>query len=103
MKKKTGCLELLLKMLLEPLGKKLPLAEPTNVSKEAPGNFHILPIDQSADTTQSNGIIGGPGPVLVPNPGEIKEFTEIRDVDARELNERLNKRRGSRTRCWRYC
>lgn len=69
-----------------------PLAEPTNVSKEAPGNFHILPIDQSADTTQSNGIIGGPGPVLVPNPGEIKEFTEIRDVDARELNERLNKK-----------
>ncbi|QHS73782.1 Crp1p [Saccharomyces paradoxus] len=68
-----------------------PLSEPTDVSKEASGNFHILPIDQSAETTQSNGIIGGPGPVLVPNPGEIKEFTEIRDVDAKELNERLNK------------
>ncbi|CAI4063980.1 hypothetical protein SKDZ_08G1930 [Saccharomyces kudriavzevii ZP591] len=69
-----------------------PLAEPVDTSNEAPGNFHILPIDQNTSTTQSNNLIGGPGPVLVPNPNEIKEFSEVRDVDAKELNERLNKK-----------
>ncbi|EJS43380.1 crp1p [Saccharomyces arboricola H-6] len=69
-----------------------PLAEPMNASSQAPGNFHILPIDQNVNTTQSNNFIGGPGPVLVSNPNEIKEFSEVRDVDAKELNERLNKK-----------
>ncbi|KOG99206.1 Crp1p [Saccharomyces eubayanus] len=69
-----------------------PVAEPLDAASENPGDFHILPIDQNANTASLENFIGGPGPVLVSNPNEIKEFSEIRNVDAKELNERLNKK-----------
>lgn len=69
-----------------------PMAEPLDGASENPGDFHILPIDQNVNTTQSDNFIGGPGPVIVSNPNEIKEFSEVRNVDAKELNERLNKK-----------
>lgn len=50
---------------------------------------HILPIEEPKTTAVDN--IGGPGPVIPEDPANIKEFSEIRDVDADELNERLNK------------
>ncbi|CAI4039521.1 hypothetical protein SMKI_08G1890 [Saccharomyces mikatae IFO 1815] len=69
-----------------------PLAEPMDFSNASSDNFHILPIDENLNATQLNSVIGGPGPVLLPNSNEIKEFTEVRDVDAKELNERLSKK-----------
>ena len=53
------------------------------------GTVHILPIDEPK--TQDVNTIGGPGPVIPEDAANIKEFSEIRDVDAKELNERLNK------------
>lgn len=55
-------------------------------------DVHILPIDASgAADKEYTSIVGGPGPVVPQNVNEIKEFSEIRDVDVDELNERLNK------------
>lgn len=55
-------------------------------------DVHILPIDASgAADKECTSIVGGPGPVVPQNVNEIKEFSEIRDVDVDELNERLNK------------
>lgn len=53
------------------------------------GTVHILPIEEPKTAAVDN--IGGPGPVIPEDPANIKEFSEIRDVDAKELNERLNK------------
>lgn len=53
-------------------------------------NVHILPIEGSAEQTSFNPVAGEPGPVIPKNATEIKEFSEIRDVDAKALNERLN-------------
>ncbi|KAG0654496.1 hypothetical protein C6P45_003362 [Maudiozyma exigua] len=56
---------------------------------------HILPIDQNKNTTQFQDTSAiaqsGPGPVLASNPNDIPEFRQVREVDADELNERLNK------------
>lgn len=55
-------------------------------------DVHILPIDASgAADKEYTSIVGGPGPVVPQNANEIKEFSEVRDVDVDELNERLNK------------
>ncbi|QLQ82644.1 hypothetical protein HG537_0H04070 [Torulaspora globosa] len=57
------------------------------------GDVHIMPIGPPAESknTQFKGLVGEPGLVVPENVTEIKEFTEIRDVDVDELNERLNK------------
>lgn len=53
---------------------------------------HILPITQhDSNPNIFTGIIGGPGPMIPANAQDIKELSEIRNVDANELNERLNK------------
>lgn len=58
----------------------------------ASNEVHILPIDASENKTKEyTAIVGGPGPVVPQNAAEIKEFSEVRDVDTDELNERLNK------------
>lgn len=49
--------------------------------------FHILPVEQPL--TKRN-VASEPGPVIPNNANEIKEFSEIRDVDAKALNKRLN-------------
>lgn len=93
----------------------LSMSLPTNTEKEITsptatnnqidnntndGTFHILPVvepqptDDENNKNRSTGFIdniGGPGPVIPENAQNIKEFSEIRDVDAKELNERLNK------------
>lgn len=48
---------------------------------------HILPVEGS----HNQPAVGGPGPVIPENAKDIKELSEIRDVDVDELNERLNK------------
>ncbi|SMN21329.1 similar to Saccharomyces cerevisiae YHR146W CRP1 Protein that binds to cruciform DNA structures [Maudiozyma saulgeensis] len=65
------------------------------VVAEAEQEMHTLPVDQNKATTQFEDTTAiaqtGPGPVLPSNPEEIKEFTEVSEVDADELNARLNK------------
>ncbi|SCU93051.1 LAFA_0F14422g1_1 [Lachancea sp. 'fantastica'] len=46
----------------------------------------VMPSQENQQQT-----LGEPGIAIVPNPQEIKEFSEIRDVDQNELNERLNR------------
>ncbi|SCU96645.1 LAME_0F16952g1_1 [Lachancea meyersii CBS 8951] len=46
----------------------------------------VMPSQENQQTT-----LGEPGIVILPNAAEIKEFSEIRDVDGDELNERLNR------------
>lgn len=59
------------------------------------GTVHILPITQPHNNNNNQNTftetIGGPGPVILENAQDIKEFSDIRDVDANELNDRLNK------------
>ncbi|CCK71796.1 Crp1p KNAG_0H03820 [Huiozyma naganishii CBS 8797] len=51
------------------------------------GDVHIMPVEEMpAQGTP----LAGPGPVIVQHPEEVKEFSEIRDVDAKALNEQLN-------------
>ena len=71
--------------------------EITPESSATPANdeqVHILPIDQNKETNQFQDTTtvtqSGPGPVLVSKPEEIPEFKQVREVDADELNERLN-------------
>lgn len=47
----------------------------------------VLPVDKSLRRQDNN--LGAPGIQLPKHPEEIKEFKQVRDVDARELNERL--------------
>lgn len=55
-------------------------------------DVHILPIDATGTADKEyTSIVGGPGPVVPQNASQIKEFSEVRDVDVDELNERLNK------------
>ncbi|CAD1784489.1 similar to Saccharomyces cerevisiae YHR146W CRP1 Protein that binds to cruciform DNA structures [Maudiozyma barnettii] len=65
------------------------------VATEAEQEMHTLPVDQNKATTQFEDTTAiaqtGPGPVLTSNPEEIKEFKEVSEVDADELNARLNK------------
>ncbi|CEP64656.1 Mdg1p LALA0_S12e03884g [Lachancea lanzarotensis] len=46
----------------------------------------VMPSQENQQKT-----LGEPGIAIMPNPQEIKEFSEIRDVDQNELNERLNR------------
>ncbi|SCU87308.1 LADA_0E03224g1_1 [Lachancea dasiensis] len=46
----------------------------------------VMPSTENKQTT-----LGEPGIAIIPNAGEIKEFSEVRDVDGDELNERLNR------------
>lgn len=61
-------------------------------SNEPEETVHILPIDDASQSKEEkfNPLAGGPGPVIPQNASEIKEFSEVRDVDAKALNERLN-------------
>ncbi|CCE63711.1 hypothetical protein TPHA_0F02300 [Tetrapisispora phaffii CBS 4417] len=58
------------------------------VENESENIVNILPV---IETQAATTVAGEMGPVIVENPEEIKEFREISDVDANELNERLNK------------
>ena len=68
---------------------------PAEEEKKKEQEVHILPVDQNKATTQFEDTTAiaqsAPGPALVANPEEVKEFTEVSEVDAKELNERLNK------------
>ncbi|QLG74146.1 hypothetical protein HG535_0G00310 [Zygotorulaspora mrakii] len=71
----------------------IPAETGTGVNQSGPEeNVHILPIRDPApnDETAHNPLAGGPGPVIPNNAAEIKAFTQVRDVDAKALNERLN-------------
>lgn len=61
-------------------------------SDEQEETVHILPIDDASQSKADkyNPLAGGPGPVIPQNASEIKEFSEVRDVDAKALNEKLN-------------
>lgn len=63
------------------------------------GTVHILPITQP-NNNQNTFIkaIGGPGPVIPENARDIQAFSEIRDIDANELNDRLNKELKNKTK-----
>lgn len=70
------------------------VASPTEATA---GDVHIMPIGPpQSKNTEFKGLVGEPGPVIPQNVTEIKEFTEVRDVDADELNERLNKQERER-------
>lgn len=61
-------------------------AVPEATNKENEPSTTVMPSTENKQTT-----LGEPGVVIVPNPTEVKEFSEIRDVDAKELNEKLNR------------
>ncbi|CCH59783.1 hypothetical protein TBLA_0B09660 [Henningerozyma blattae CBS 6284] len=67
-----------------------------NKDKDKDTEFHILPVESENHTnvvnplTVSEGVFGL-GPVIVNNAKDIPEFTQIRDVDAKELNAKLSK------------
>ncbi|KAK5780931.1 hypothetical protein RI543_001318 [Arxiozyma heterogenica] len=60
---------------------------------------HILPITQPSNNQNTFlGAIGGPGPVVPESAQNIQEFSEIRDVNTTELNNRLNKELKNKTK-----
>lgn len=60
---------------------------------------HILPITQPGNNQNTFlGAIGGLGPVVPENAQNIQEFSEIRDVNTNELNNRLNKELKNKTK-----
>lgn len=66
------------------------LSSPTETGAN---EVHILPIDDPTQgkSTDFKPLAGEPGLVVPGNAAEIKEFSEVRDVDVDELNARLNK------------
>ncbi|CAR21647.1 Mdg1p [Lachancea thermotolerans CBS 6340] len=61
-----------------------PLVNPTQRQNEFSST--VMPSTENRQTT-----LGEPGIAIVKDAAQIKEFSEIRDVDADELNERLNR------------
>ncbi|QLL34573.1 hypothetical protein HG536_0G04350 [Torulaspora globosa] len=62
-------------------------------SEAAAGDVHIMPVGPpiQSENMKFTSLAGEPGPVVPGNVAEVKEFTEVRNVDVDELNERLNK------------
>lgn len=62
-------------------------------TEAAEGEVHIMPIDDPTNgkNTEFKPLAGEPGLAVPANAAEIKEFSEVRDVDVDELNERLNR------------
>ncbi|EDO16946.1 hypothetical protein Kpol_1041p3 [Vanderwaltozyma polyspora DSM 70294] len=52
---------------------------------------HILPVETKTPLNKFGSSIA-PGPVMVKNPSSVKEFYEVSDVNAKELNQRLNQK-----------
>ncbi|CUS22381.1 LAQU0S05e04104g1_1 [Lachancea quebecensis] len=61
-----------------------PLAH--NTQRQNEFSSTVMPSTENQQTT-----LGEPGIAIVKDAAQIKEFSEIRDVDADELNERLNR------------
>lgn len=59
----------------------------TSSSEENAPSTTVLPSNEGKQETSATG---EPGIVIPQNPHEIKEFNEVSDVNAKELNEKLN-------------
>lgn len=64
---------------------------PPQTATTDPAEENTAPVPAVLPSKENQQItLGEPGIAIVQNPNEIKEFREIRDVDAAELNEQLN-------------
>lgn len=69
----------------------MPMPITNNSNNNNDGTFHILPIVNPPNLPNPGGnAFQTPGPVIVSNADDIQEFHEVRDVDADELNAKMN-------------
>ncbi|CCF58640.1 hypothetical protein KAFR_0F00430 [Kazachstania africana CBS 2517] len=75
----------------EETGTTTTVTEPTSrEATPAQDAVHVLPVEQQQSTSPFMAVAGGLGPVIVSNPNEVKEFSEIRHTDPKEFNEKKN-------------